>query len=153
MTVAVASANVAQVSGSLHNNSKRSNSHFLRTAEIAEHADEENRSGIPDDPSPKRQRGVEHRSLALAARKEWHVNAHGRLGSNPGVVIRGVERCTLSSPSPLGSHGNVLPTQHLGGLRGEKYALSSSQFGHARKVVVVVVSREEAQIDKAHGLA
>ncbi len=32
-------------------------------------------------------------------------------------------------------------------------ALVSSQFGHARQVIVVVVSREEAQIDEAHGLA
>ena len=31
------------------------------------------------DPSPKRQCGVEHRSLALPARKERRVNAHGRL--------------------------------------------------------------------------
>ncbi len=31
------------------------------------------------DPSPKRQRGVEHRSLALPARKEWRVFAHGCL--------------------------------------------------------------------------
>ena len=32
------------------------------------------------DPSPKRQRGVEHRSFALPARKERRVNAHGRFG-------------------------------------------------------------------------
>ncbi len=55
---------------------------FLTTAEIAEHAKGEIRPGIYDDPSPKRQRGVENRSLALAARREYRVNAHGRLGSH-----------------------------------------------------------------------
>ena len=34
------------------------------------------------NPSPKRKRGVEHRSLALPARKEWCVNAYGRLALN-----------------------------------------------------------------------
>ncbi len=55
---------------------------FLRTAEPAEHAEEENRPGIPDDPSPKRRRGVEHRSLALPARKERRIDESGRSGSN-----------------------------------------------------------------------
>ncbi len=40
------------------------------------------------DPSPKRQRGVGYRSLALPARKEWCVNAHGHLGLDG--QVRGV---------------------------------------------------------------
>ncbi len=153
MTVTGASAKVGQASDSLHSNSKRSNLHVLHTAEIAEHAEEENGSEIPDDPSPKRKRGIEYRSLALAARKEWRINTHGRLGANPGVATRRVASCTLSSPSLLCPHGKVFSTKRLCGLRGEQFILSSSQFSHARKVVVIVVSRKEAQIDKAHGLA
>ncbi len=79
--------------------------HFSRTVEAAEHAEEENRPGVADNPSPTRQRGGEMRSLALAARKELRVTASGRLRS----------------------HDNVFSTRHLCGLRGEKSALTGDE--------------------------
>ena len=49
------------------------------------------------DPSPKRQRGVEHGSLALPARREWRVNVHGRLDRVFNLSMRGHSPCCIDS--------------------------------------------------------
>ncbi len=76
------------------------NARFSRTAEIAEHAEEENRPGIPDDQSPKRQRGVEYRLVAPQESLRTG-RLRSRLGKN-GVLARTIVWVRIHTWSPVG---------------------------------------------------
>ncbi len=67
------------------------------------------------DPSPKRQRGVGNRSLALPAWKEWRVNAYGRLAALFAALTLGLGGCFLPGGAKPDSTRGQSPKQRKAG--------------------------------------